>query len=120
MPVYGVPRDLRPHGLSFEAMVLGNPAYAMGAFDAYVDTSRDYSTWFVKSSLWPIIGDFPISGGRMLGGVICAQVATRAEWRTCAKAVEARVTKLEALSVDREAHIQKETTRALAREREIR
>ena len=52
MPVYGVPRDLRPHGLSFEAMVLGNPAYAMGAFDAYVDMSGDYSTWFVESSTW--------------------------------------------------------------------
>ena len=65
MLVYSVPRDPPPHGLSFEAMVLGDPAYAMGTFDAYADMSRDYSTWFVESSLWPIIGDFPISGGRM-------------------------------------------------------
>ena len=57
MLVYGVPRDLPPHGLSFETMVLGNLAYAMSSFDAYVDTSRDYSTWFMKSSVGPIIGD---------------------------------------------------------------
>ena len=44
MPVYGVPRDLPPHDLSFEATVLGDPDYVTGAFDAYVDTSRDYST----------------------------------------------------------------------------
>ena len=44
MPVYGVPRDPPTHGLSFEAMVMGDPDYATGAFDAYVDTSRDYST----------------------------------------------------------------------------
>lgn len=46
MPVYEVPRDLPPRGLSFEALVLDDPQYAMGAFDAYVDISRDYSTWF--------------------------------------------------------------------------
>ena len=44
MPVCGVPRDPPTHGLSFEAMVMGDPDYATGAFDAYVDTSRDYST----------------------------------------------------------------------------
>ena len=61
MPVYGVPKDLPSHGLSFETTVLGNLAYATGAFDAYVDTSRDYSTWFAKSSSGPIIGDVPVS-----------------------------------------------------------
>ena len=50
MPVYGVPKDPPHHCLSFEAMVLEDPDYATGAFDAYVDTSRDYSTWFVESS----------------------------------------------------------------------
>ena len=44
MLVYGVPRDPPTHGLSFEAMVMGDPDYATGAFDAYVDMSRDYST----------------------------------------------------------------------------
>lgn len=79
MPVYEVPRDLPPHGLSFEAMVLDDPDYATGTFDAYVDTSRDYSTWFEESSMGPIIGDVPMSGGRVLGGVIRAQVAIEAE-----------------------------------------
>ena len=44
MLVYGMPRDPPPHGLSFEAMVLDDPDYATGTFDAYVDMSRDYST----------------------------------------------------------------------------
>ena len=44
MPVYGVPKGPPPHGLSFEATVLDDPDYATGAFDAYVDTSKDYST----------------------------------------------------------------------------
>ena len=46
MLVYGVPKDPPPYGLSFEAMVLDDPDYATSAFDAYVDTSKDYSTWF--------------------------------------------------------------------------
>lgn len=62
MPVYGVPRDLPSHALSFEAMVLDDPNYVTGAFNAYVDTRRDYSTWFGKSSAGPIIGDVPVSG----------------------------------------------------------
>ena len=72
MLIYGVPRDPPPHGLSFEATVMGNPVYAMGAFDAYVDTSRDYSAWFVESFAGLIIGDVPVSGGRVLGGIIRA------------------------------------------------
>lgn len=63
MQVYGVPRDLSPYGLPFETMVLGDPAYATGSFDAFVE--------------------------------------------------------LEAIIATREAHMQEETGRALAREREI-
>ena len=83
MPIYGVPRDPPP----------------------YVDTNKDYSTWFVESSARPIIGDVLVRGGRVLGGIICAQVATGAEWKARAKALEARVTKLEALLSVREAHM---------------
>ena len=119
MPVYGVPRDLPPHSLSFEAMVLDDPDYAMGAFDAHVDTSKDYSTWFIESFTRLIIGDVLMSGGRVLGGAIRAQVATRAEWRARVKTTEAKVTELDALFAIREVHMQEETTRALAREWEI-
>ena len=77
----------------------------MGSFNAYVDTSRDYSTWFTESSTGPIIGDVPVSGGMVLEGVIRAQVTTRAKWIARAKASEARVTELEALLASREAHI---------------
>ena len=62
IPVYGLPRDPPPHGLSFKAIVLDDPKYAV--------------TWFAKSSTEPIIGDIPMSGGRVLGGTIPAQVAT--------------------------------------------
>ena len=43
IPDYRVPRDPAPHGLSFKTIVLSDPAYATGFFDAYMDTSRDYS-----------------------------------------------------------------------------
>ena len=119
MPVYGVPRDLPPHSLSFEAMVLDDPDYAMGAFDAHVDTSKDYSTWFIESFTRLIIGDVLMSGGRVLGGAIRAQVATEAEWRARVKTTEAKVIELDALFAIREVHMQEETTRALAREWEI-
>jgi len=59
-----------------------------------VDISRDYAAWFTESSTMPIIGDVPVSGGRVLGGVVRAQVASGAEWRLRAKALQARVTKL--------------------------
>ena len=49
MLVFGVPRDPSPLGLSFESIVIDDPVYAMGSFDAYVDTGRDYATWFTKS-----------------------------------------------------------------------
>ena len=72
MLVYGVPRDPPPFGLSFESIVLDDLAYVTSSFDAYVDTSRDYATWFIESFTGPIIGDVPVSGGRVLGGIIRA------------------------------------------------
>lgn len=41
----------------------------------------DYSTWFAKSSMRPIIGDVLVSEGRVLKGIVSAQVATGAECR---------------------------------------
>lgn len=119
MPVYGVPRDLPPHDLSFEAIVLDDPNYAVGTFGAYVDMSRDYSIWFVEFSTGPIIRDVPMSRGRVLEGTIRTQVATGVEWRACVETVEARVTEFEALFIARKAHTQEEIARVLAREREI-
>ena len=52
IPAYGVPRDPPPYGFSFKAIVLDDLEYVVGAFDAYVDMSGDYSTWFVESSTW--------------------------------------------------------------------
>ena len=72
MPIYGVPRDLPPLGLSFESIVLDDLAYATGSFDAYVDTNQDYPIWFAESSTRPIIGDVPVGGGRVLEGIVLA------------------------------------------------
>ena len=72
MPVFRVPRDPPLLGFSFKSVVIDDSTYAMGSFDAYMDTSRDYATWFVKSSIRPIIGDVPASGGRVLGGIVRA------------------------------------------------
>lgn len=119
MLVYEVPKDLCPHGLSFEAIVLDDLDYATGTFNAYMNMSRDFSTWFVESSMGPIIRDVPLSGGRVLGGAVHAQVATRVERRACAKIAEARVVKFEALFTTREVHTQEEIACALAWEREI-
>ena len=119
MPVYRVPRDLTPHGLSFKAIVLDDLEYAMGAFDAYVDTSRDYSTWFAKSSVGPIIRDVPMNGGKVLEGVVRTQVATGIEWRARAKTAEAKAVEFEALFTARKVHTQEEIAWVLAREREI-
>ena len=105
MPIYGVSRDPHPLGLSFESIILDDPAYATGSFDAYMDTSQDCATWFAESSMKPIIGGVPVSGGRVLGGIVCNQVAFGAEWRGRAKALQARVTKHEATVAAREVHM---------------
>ena len=96
-----------------------SPAYATGSFDSYVDTSRDYATWFAKSSIGPISGDVPVSKGRVLGGIVRAQVASRVGWRLRVEAFQARVTKLETAVTAREVHMQEETAQALAQEREL-
>ena len=83
-----------------------------------MDTSRDYATWFIESSTGPIIGDVPVNGGRVLRGLVHAQVAFEVEWRVRVEALQARVTELEATVAAREVHMQEETARALARERE--
>ena len=76
-----MPRDPLPLGLSFESVVLDNLAYATGSFNVYVDNNRDYATWFTESSTGPIIGDVLVSEGRVLGGIVHAQVASGAKWR---------------------------------------
>lgn len=67
----------------------------------------------------PIIRDVPLSGGKVLGGAVHAQVATRVERRVCAKIAEAIVVKFEALFTTREVHTQEEIACALAWEKEI-
>ena len=94
--------DLPPLSLSFESIVLDDPSYVTSSFDAYVDTNKDYVTQFTESSTGPIIGDVPMSGGRMVGGIVCTQVAFGAEWRVRAKALQARLTELKTTIAARE------------------
>ena len=97
---------------------MDDPNYVTGSFDPYVDTSIDYATRFAASSTRPIMGDIPVSKGRVLGGIARAHVASKAKWRSQAKTLQARVTELETATTSREAHMQKEIARALTRERE--
>ena len=105
MPNFGVLKDPPPLGLLFESIVMDNSAYAMGSFNAYVDTSIDYATWFAASSVRPIMGDIPVNRGKVLGGITRAQVASRAEWRLRAT-LWARVAELEIAVTAREVHMQ--------------
>ena len=105
MSVFGVPRDPPSLNLSFESIVMDNSAYVTGSFDAYIDTSRDYANWFAESSKGPIIGDVPVSGGRVLGGIVRAQVASRAKWRLRSEAFQAKVTELKTVATAREVHM---------------
>ena len=84
-----------------------------------LDTSRDYDTWFAEFSTRPIIGNVPVSGDRVLGGIVRAQGASEAECRLRAKALQVRVTKLEIIAAAREVRMQEETAWALTREREL-
>ena len=43
-----------------------------------------------------------MSGGRMVGGIVCTQVAFGAEWRVRAKALQARLTELKTTIAARE------------------
>ena len=119
MLVFGVPKDPPPFGLLFESIVMDNPAYATGSFDAYMDTSKDYATLFIESFIEPIIEDVLVSGGRVLGGIVHAQVASGTEWRLRAEALQARVTELRNAAAVMEVHMQEETAPALAGEREL-
>lgn len=53
----------------------------------------------LQSSIGPINGDVPVSGGRMLRGAVGAQVATGVEWRARAETVKARVAEFKALFI---------------------
>ena len=119
MSIFGVPRDPPPLGLSFESIIMDDSAYTTGSFDAYVDTSREYATWFAKSSTRLIIRDVLVSGGRVLGGIVRAKVASGAEWRLRAEALQTRMAELETTAAAREVHMQEETVHALGREREL-
>lgn len=114
MLVYRVPRDPPPHGLSFEATVLDDPDYVTRAFDPYMDMSRDCSTLFTKSSAGSIIGNVPVSGGKVLKGIIRAQVVTGVEWGARSETAEAKVTGFEVLFAAREAYMQEKIAGALA------
>lgn len=69
MPVFGVTRDPSPLSLSFKSIVMDDPAYMTSAFDAYVDTSKNYAAWSVVSFVRPIMGDVPMSRGGVLVGI---------------------------------------------------
>ena len=51
-------------------MILDDPNYMTGSFDSFVTEDTDYFTWFLQSSIRPIMDDFLVGGGRELGGIL--------------------------------------------------
>ena len=102
---FRIPRDPPPLDLSFKSIVLDDLTYVTSSFDTYMDTSKDYAIGFAESSTGPIIGDVLVSGSGVLGGIVHAQVDSKAEWRLRAKALQVRVTELEITTTARKVPI---------------
>lgn len=98
---------------SSQLVIRGHGPEQPGLCKKHLDTSKDYYTWFTESFARPIIGDVPVSGGRVLGGIICAQVVHMQEETAWALAWERviwqRDREIRATVMDREwSHFQTE------------
>lgn len=68
MSVFKVPRDPPPK-ISYPAMIMDNPAYAIGSFKGFLTVTIDYATWFLESSDGPITDNFLLNRGKVLGRI---------------------------------------------------
>ena len=89
--------------------------YTIGSFDSFIKEDIDYFTWFLQSSVGPIMGDFPISGGKVLDGIARARWALEAHLRLRVDTLQARVRDLEGAVVARKGYIQEKIAKSLAR-----
>ena len=69
---FKVPRDSPPEIFCSE-VVVDDPVYATSSFKGFLTEDTDYDTWFLESSIGPIIDDCPVSRGRVLRGITRAR-----------------------------------------------
>jgi len=80
MLAFRVPRD-SPRELSCSTMILDDLNYGIGSFEGFVIEGTDYITWFLQSLTMSIIDDCPVSGGRVLRGIVSAHRTLEAHLR---------------------------------------
>lgn len=117
MSIFRVPRD-SPLKLSNSEIILDDSNYETSSFEAFVIIDTIYVTWFLQSLIGPIIDDFPMSSGRVLGGIARSRWVSEPHLRLHVDTLRARVIKLKGPIVAREGHAQEEIARSLARESE--
>ena len=67
--------------------------------------ATDYATWFLKSSIEPIINDYPVSRGRVHGGIAHGQQILEAHLKLHIDTLQARVRELEGATAARDRYI---------------
>ena len=80
MPFFKVPKD-PPSRIPCPEMILDDLDYMIGSFEGFITEATDYVTWFLESSVGPIINDCPVSKGRELEGFAYTQRASEAHLR---------------------------------------
>ena len=110
--IFRVPRN-PPHKLSCSTVILDDPDYETGSFEGFVTEDTDYVTWFLQSLAGPIIDDYPVSGGKVLGGKACTHRASEAHLRLHIDTLQATVRELEGAAVTRDGYVQEEIAMCL-------
>ena len=95
-------------------MILDDLDYITSSFNGFVTEDTNYFTWFLQSSTEPILDDYLMSGGRVLGGTTHARWTSEAYLRLQVDTLQARVRDLKGATAAKEWYIQKEIARLLA------
>ena len=94
-----------PLEMSCPEVIIGNPTYVTGSFEGFVTKETNYATWFLASSIGPIIDDCLISRGRVLEGIAHARRALEAHLGSHVEALQVRVQDLEGVAITKEGYM---------------
>ena len=89
-------------------MILDYLDYETGSFEGFVMEDTNYVTWFLQSSVKPIIDDYPMSGGRVVDGIARTRQASEAHLRLLVDTLQAWVRELESATTTRDRYVQEE------------
>lgn len=89
-------------------MILDDPIYTNDSFNGFVTKETNFLTWFLESSTEPIMGDCPVSRGRVLSGIAHACRALVAHLSLHMDTVQARVRDLKGATTAKEGYIQED------------